>query len=154
MFTFELYQSVKHYVIFNLLLLLYTLLVYDLFVTILIPWKRNKVLEVHILFLRILVAFVPYSILLSLAFKAVNAPILADPNAFYYPLVQSGYNAHCYLLPCLPCFCWAISFHLPTLLLGEMLPFFMVQFMKLALISHPNPNFHMLCISPREVTFT
>lgn len=91
-------------VIFNLLLLLYPLLVYDLFITILIPWKRNKVLEVHILFLRILVAFVPYSILLSLTFKAVNAPILADPNVFYYLLVQSSYNAHCYLLPCLHVF--------------------------------------------------
>lgn len=78
-FVFNFIKSVKLYVIFfDLLFLLCILLPYDFFTTNQIGWKRSQVLEAHILPLRILIAFGLHSILLSLAFKAGNALVLAD----------------------------------------------------------------------------
>lgn len=91
-------------------------------------------------------------ILLSLAFKAGNALVLADlyPSTTLHSQ-QAGMFTVTSSWP--PYFYLTSSFPLDIPLFGEMLSFFEARLMKLNLISHPSPNSYMLCNIPREVTF-
>lgn len=147
------FMGKKHQAIGHIFyLLLYLPLLYNSFITTLIGWKTNKYLVAHVLPLRIFVAFGLFHSRLSLAFKTVNALVLAEFNFFHHPPFQSSCNANITYFPT-SVFLFDQFLSSSHILLGEILPLFIVQLMKLTLISHQIPDSHRLCISPGEVTF-
>lgn len=94
------FMGKKHQAIGHIFyLLLYLPLLYNSFITTLIGWKTNKYLVAHVLPLRIFVAFGLFHSRLSLAFKTVNALVLAEFNFFHHPPFQSSCNANITYFP-------------------------------------------------------
>ena len=145
-FNFIKKKSVKLYVFFVLCFLLYIVSLYDLFITILIGWKRNKYLVVHILPFN----FIPFSLAwhsrLSMPWSwltLIPSTTLLSNQAVMF--TDTYFPAFMFLFDLFLLSLYISAWGNGTILHSS------AHETDLDFLS--NPNFHRLSIPPREVTF-